>query len=434
MSLLPGILRSGGKVFPKVRGTPDSRIYSIGDSISYDTALSGAIATALGRDVFPSAIGGSTSPTMVGRARGVELIASSPTPGTVTLNWKRHIAYLTDDTGQRASWTRFANKVTTPTAIEVYEDNRLKCIATRVLKAFTTNIASNNKIITCAGHGLSDGEQVAFFSDDANSNVVLTTASHFSLWQHNSTTLPNVAATLNEHRVYFVANATADTFELKENPGDVSTLTFTRDNSSAGNRIECGWSATFTYTGGTLTWQPVGPFDNRIWVMEVSANDFPYSSALEITIPNTIALLDQFGASERFVIVAPPVNCGASRGPGSDPWNRYFVDYLPWLLAKYPDNSLDTMTVLGTYRTAQEIAYLDDPATPELKWISGDPAVPAGWDVRDDTFGGAVQKWIGPGFTPLHLRASFSDEIHLNATGYTLLGQAVATFITSRNW
>jgi lysophospholipase L1-like esterase len=85
-------------------------------------------------------------------------------------------------------------------------------------------------------------------------------------------------------------------------------------------------------------------------------------------------------------------------------------------------------------RTEKEFSFLDDPATPQLLWIAGNPVLTDTWQASTAPFEGASQQWVGPGFTPLQFRARFNDSIHLGTLGNQLIGERVSEILVEKGW
>ncbi len=422
-----------------LRETGASNIYVIGDSISTPGAWPIKLAPLVGRHTFSQAIGGTTSPSMVGRTRGVELkypLANPVNPGVIHMKWHRHIADRTHTATYRSQWAYFAKAVSEPTAIEVYQHGRSIGGAKRSVIHFTTDYASNTKTFTCPGHGLAAGDRVTFISNDPAypSNLSVTNSS--AAWNFTSTHLPSA---IIERRVYFAANVTTDTFEVKELPGDTTTLNI-GSNATGNPVVECGWSYDVAFTGGTwdVTWTARTKYDDWLWLLEVSANDIPSVNAVtNMTIPNNWLLLKQMSTvNPRFLIVCPPSGSFTNRGPGSVNWVNYYDTYMPWVRANFPDNHIDTMAIFDALRTDKEKSLLLNPTVPEKLWLltSGTPGSQSSWEVYRTATTGARETWIGPGYIPLQLRSGFGDDIHPGNSGNQAIANAVAAKITAKGW
>ena len=414
------------------------RFCVVGDSISTRKKWPHNLALLTGRTVYSQAVGGSHSPQMVAQAQGVELAYPIPgvhkiSPGRIQVRWHRHMALLTRYENYRTQWAECAKSVSEPETLEIYMGTRFLGLAQRVLKPFTTEYASDPRRIVCRQHGLQDGDRVVFMSTDPNWPVNLSVLSAEALWSFSS---PNLPAAVVERRVYFVAHAEADSFEIKEFSSDTETLDL-GGNAQGENYAECGWYGQIDYPGGTwnLKWHSRTEYDDWIWLIEASANDFAGSSAVTVTIPNTETLLDQSTEIQpRFVLVCPPIASGPPLYPGSYGWTNYYNTYMPWVRSAYPDNHIDTMALLGSMRTPKELGFLQDPAVPELLWIRGDPRYEDTWEASADPLDGGYQMWVGPGYTPLQFRAGFYDGIHLGAAGNQALASAVAAFVAAKGW
>lgn len=426
--------------FYRLRKHGEDRLFVIGDSISVWSNWPKNLAETTGLPTFSQAIGGTFSPSMVSRRDGVELaypLIGSDTiaAGTVQLRLHRYVADLSDNAAFRSKWGEFAKAVSEPETIEVFQFGEFVGLAQKEWKVFSTDYANDPKTVSCVGHGLSDGDRVVFISDDSNYPDDITVLDSSATWRYSSPLLPSA---VTERRVYYVANSTADSFEVKEFINDSATLDLGGDSTGA-NFVECGWTADIEYDGATwdVTWRVRTKYDDWIWLLEVSANDIPktWTPAATVTIPNTEALLDQMLELEpRYILVCPPSGSNSDRGPGSYNWTNYYDVYMPLVLANHPDNHVDTMTVLGALRTQAELDLLDDPLVPELLWISGSPSDDTTWVASDSTYSGASQMWVGPGYVPLQFRASFSDGIHLGPAGNVALAAAVADVLAAKGW
>lgn len=429
--------------FYRLRKVGSSNIYVIGDSISTPGAWPVKLAPLLGRKTFSQAIGGTTSPSMVNRTRGVELkypLSDPTSPGVVRMKWHRHIADRTQDTATyRSQWAYYSKAVSEPVAIEVYQHGRYIGGATRSLKPFTTDYASSTKTITCPDHGLAAGDRVTFISNDPAYPVNLTVTNSAAAWNFTSTNLPSA---IIERRVYFAANVTTNTFEIKELAGDAATLNI-GSNASGAPSAECGWAYDVTFTGGTwnVTWTARTKYDDWIWLLEVSANDMPTANAVTTkTIPNNWLLLKQMiEINPRFLIVCPTSGSFTDRGPGSVNWVNFYDTYMPWVRTNFPDNHIDTMALFDALRTDKEKGFLLNPAVPEKLWIptaaaGGKPGDQSTWAVYRTATAGTRETWVGPGYIPLQLRTSFDDDIHPGNTGNQVIANAVAAKITAKGW
>ena len=441
--------RSGD--FYRLRKVGSPNLYVIGDSISTPGAWPINLAPLVARHTFSQAIGGTTSPSMVARMRGVELTYPLTTPvthGTIHLKWSRHVADRTQDNTYKTQWAYYAKAVSEPTGIEIYQHGRYVGSARRSLKNFTTNFAASPKTVTCPGHGLAAGDRVTFISNDPAypGNLDVTDTSGLAGtpvvgagWSYSSPFLP---AALVERRVYFAANVTTNTFEVKELAGDATTLNL-GGNATGTPCVECGWSYDVPFTTGTwdVTWSARTKYDDWIWLLEVSANDMPTTNMVtNMTIPNNLLLLDQLiEVYPRFLIVCPTSGSFLGREPGSVNWNNYYNTYMPWVKTNFPDSYIDTMALFDAQRTAKEKGFLTNPAVPELLWIptaaaGGKPTDQTTWLVTKTQTTGTRQSWVGPGYIPLQLRTSFDDDIHPGNAGNLVIANAVAAKITAKGW
>lgn len=421
-----------------LRLVSNRRLFVVGDSISTRRAWPWHLASISSRHTFSQAIGGSHSPSMVLRARGVELAyplegVHSIEPGPIQLRWHRHIADRTQNESYRSIWADYAKAVSEPDAVEVYKGETFVGYAERVLKPFSTSNEVNQTRIYCDDHGLADGDRIAFISNDQEWPSDISVLDASATWNFSSGQLP---INIVERRVYFATNIESNSFEIKEFESDEEPMCM--DGDTIGSvLVECGWRYDFEYGGGVLDigWRPRIKYDDLIWLLMVSANDIPGGRAAEVTIPNTEMLLDQMsGFNQRFILVCPPSGSYWSRGPGSVNWINYYDTYIPWVYTTYPDNHVDTMAVLGVLRSQAELNLLSDPEIPELLWISGSPSDESSWMASSDSFDGASQKWVGSGYIPLQFRASLSDGIHLNALGNQVLAEAVLAFLNEKGW
>lgn len=415
---------------------PSPDLYVVGDSISTPGAWPSKLQALTGRHTFSQAIGGTQSPSMVARARGVELVApktNPATPGTIHMQWSRHIADRTQDPKYRAQWAYYAKAVSEPTRIEVYQHGQPLGLAKPLVKKFTTDHKAHPKVIHCPGHGFTAGDRVTFLGNDPDYPTDLSCTDAAARWNFSS---PNLPRAIVERRVYFAANVTPDAFEIKELQKDAATLDLGGDacNNAA---IECGWSLDVNYTGGLwdVTWTARTKYDSWIWLLEVSANDIPGSPVMTVTIPNTQLLLKQMtGDQPRFIIVCPPAGSFPDRGPGTFSWNNYYDTYMSWARQTFPDNHIDTMALLDTHRTPKELAMLVNPKTPQHLWIKGTPTNEASWEAFREATPEAFETWVGPGYIPLQYRSGFADGIHPNNGGNQVIADAVAAMLKAKGW
>ncbi len=429
--LLPVTAHADGTTSGSQKNSPS--VYVVGDSISTPTSWPQKLAALTGRHVFSQAIGGTTSPTMVNRTRGVELVSPPPTtaPGAIQMKWNRHLADRTNSPKYKTQWAYYSKAVSEPTRIEVFQDGRPIGQAKRILKNFTTDHASHPKTILSPGHGLKEGDRVTFIGNDPDFPDDLSVMDKQARWDFSS---PNLPSAIVERRVYFAANVTDDSFEIKEMAGDAQTLDIGSDSHGSPS-LECGWEFDAEGTGGPVTWAARTKYDDRIWLLEVSANDIPVSPVTEVTIPNTNLLLEQMtGPSPRFILVCPPSGSYPDRGPGSFNWKNYYETFMPWVREKHPDNHIDTMALLEAGRTKKELDMLQDPAVPERLWITGKPSDANSWQAFKTATPEAHETWVGPGYTPLQYRVSFTDDIHLSSAGNQAIAEAVSALISKKGW
>lgn len=426
--------------FLRLRKLGLPRFYVVGDSVSTREEWPASLEALTGWHTFSQAIGGSTSRPMPHRTRGVELQypnegSDTIVAGPVTVRWTRHIADKTQDLDWKNSWAIFAKAVSEPTSIEVYEDGKLIGFAERELKRCSTDHINSPNTVFCEDHGLEAGDRVTFISLDPEFPDDLSVQDSRTEWEFSSVTLPSA---IIERRVYHAAHVTSDSFEIKERQSDDLPLDLGSD-ALADVFVETGWKFDWNYTGGDwgLTWKARTKFDDWIWLLEVSANDISYLPAETVTIPNTEKLLAQLTEiDERFLIVCPPSGSYSDRGPGSFNWINYYETYMPYIRTHFPDRHIDTMALMDQHRTTEELAFLDDPDVPQLFWIRGSPGNSLSWEVFPDEPPDPTlkQSWVGPGYTPLQFRKSFTDRIHLNPTANELLAGVIAARVEDLGW
>jgi len=424
--------------FYRLRDVGSSNIYVVGDSISTWETWPDDLEELLGRRVFSQAIGASQSPSMVARARGVVLaspqsLVGSHEAGKVLMQWNRYVVERSMLDRYRQHWSSYVKCVSEPYRIEVYNNSTLLGLATLRKQEVSSNYAVYPNRIFCVGHDLSDGDQVTFISSDPNYPSDLSATSGYDARHFSS---PDLAPSIVERRVYFVSNASEDSFEVSEFKGQTETLDLGGD-FAAGVSAELGWFYEWDHAGGdyNLKWCSRTQFDDSLWLLEVSANDIPALSASSVTLPNIEILLSQMiELDRRFLIVFPPVASFALYGPGSSYRYHYYYQYVEQLKLKYPGHIVDTMSIFSYYRTEAELALLADPKKAELVWLQGEPSDDSTWNVFEDAVEGAYETWIGPGYVPLQLRSSFSDRIHLGEAGSELLAGKIAEKIQIKGW
>lgn len=430
---------AGNQGYYRLRPAGQNRIYVIGNSISTRTTWPDDLEWLSGKHVFSQAIGGTTSDTMVHRAAGVEFFYPQKgrhaiNPGPVKIKWKRHNARRMTLNDYRNVWADYAKTVSEPYTIEVFNNGEWLGCARRMTAQVTTDYAHDAKKLYWPGHPLTNGSEVVFFTDDPAYPSDLSVTDGTNGWRFSSPWLPG---SIVERRVYYVANAGPDDFEIKEQSKSASTMDL-GGNASGPVFIEYGWEFDWTYPGGdwNLTWKPRTKYDDWIWLLEVSANDFPSQNAITFTVTNTLTLLSQMTpVQQRFIIICPPSGHKSDRGPGSFNWTNYYDSYMPYIKTHFPSNHLDTMALLDAGRTATELGFLDDPAVPELLWIGGNPTNEATWQAYKTQTGTATnQMWVGPGYIPLQYRAAFYDVIHLNGSGNALLAGEINRMLTEKGW
>jgi len=424
--------------FYRLRRIGQPNIYVVGDSVSTRSVWPMNLAQLSGRRVFTQAVGGTRSPSMVSRAQGVELAAMSAPQMDgdrlfVDLCWHRYIGDRTHTLSYRSLWPTYAKAVSEPETVEIYADGTFSGFASHHVKAFYTDHATNPKRINCVDHGLTDGDRVVFLGGDPNYPDELSVTDDKTQWPFSS---PNLPPGIVERRVYFVANTQADSFEIKEFASDTDTLDL-GGNAGSSALIECGWKARVTVASANseITWKARTKYDDWIWLLEVSANDIPGHPAGTYTLPNIDRLIAQMREIKpRYLIITPPIGSQPHRGLGTFNWTNYHHSYLPLVHEKYGDRVLDTQALMDPLRTEKELSFLDDPATPQLLWIAGDPTLTDSWQASTAPFEGASQQWVGPGFTPLQFRARFGDSIHLGTLGNQLIGGRVNEILVEKGW
>lgn len=424
--------------FYRLRQIGQPHIYVIGDSISTRSVWPMNLAELFGRRVFTQAVGGTQSPSMVSRARGIEM-ASITNPQTkdgrlvVDLRWHRYNEWRMTQLSYRHAWAEISKTVAEPESVEIHVDGVFAGFATSHLKAFSTQYATEPKRITCDQHGLADGDRVVFIGGDPDYPDELSVTDGNAYWRYSS---PNLPPAITERRVYFVANSQADSIEIREFATDADTLDLGGD-ASPGARIECGWTARVSVASAAskLTWKSRTRYDDWIWLLEVSANDIPGNPAATYTIPNIDRLIAQMREIHpRYLIVTPPIGSQPDRGPGTLNWTNYHHSYLPLVHERYGDRVLDTLALMNPLRTEKELSFLLDSATPQLLWIAGDPTHPETWQASSAPFPDASLQWVGPGFTPLQFRARLNDSIHLGTLGNQLIGRRVNEILIEKGW
>lgn len=436
---------------------PPPPLYVVGDSISAPPTWPRELARLTGREIFSQAIGGSRSPAMLARARGVELVSPPPDtttlpPGPVTLRWRRHIADRSHDPAKRAEWPTLVRQVSEPLAIELHLDGHPVGSATRVLRPVSTDHARAPRTVVSPAHGLAPGDPVAFLSATPApltiSNVLPQPAptdtsapaasapAPAALSAAAPAPAPGIPPALVERRVYFVAHPSADTFQLREYADSPATLDLGGD-LALGARVECGWTATIEHPGGPwrIEWRAHTAFDTHTWLLEVSANDIPAHPAAEVTLPNIERLLaQQSDPAPRFLLITPPPRHQVDSGPDTVVWKNYHETYLPALRTRYSDRLLELLPRLENHRTARELAFLPEPTRPALLWLTGRPEDELTWTATPEARPGAHRMWVGPGYLPLQFRASFSDTIHLNHAANRLLAARLRDELAARGW
>jgi hypothetical protein len=424
--------------FYRLREIGSSSIYVVGDSLSTWPTWPDDLEVLLGRSVFSQAIGGSQSLSMVKRAQGVELKSlvyeeDLISTGSVQLKWKRHIADRTQLEQSRVNWAAYAKTVSEPIAIEVYEVGQLVGFANHVLKPIVTDYENQPKAIFCQEHGLEAGDQLIFVSNDPAYPDDLSTTSSYAQWRFSSPWLP---VNLVEERVYFAANIAENSFELLEYAGDHETMDIGGD-ALDGVFVELGWSFELPDAAEPLemTWKPRTKYDDQVWLLEVSANDMPSFSVSDVTVPNIEKLIDQMlEVNKRFLIVCPVPGSYPQYGPSSTYWDHYHTDYMGEIRSRWAERHLDTLALLGEFRSETELSFLSNPNFAELLWIRGDATDQSTWEYSSTEITDATQTWVGPGYTPLQFRAHFGDRIHLNAAANLVIAEALSVMLQTRGW
>jgi hypothetical protein len=429
-------LRDSG--FFRIRRLGQPHVYVIGDSISTRAGWPSVFAQKSGRRVFSQAIGGTRSPSMVSRAQGVELasrVARTAEDGStvIGLRWHPYNEWRLTQESYRTIWAEIAKTISDPESVEVYVDGVWHGLAQKSTKSFSTDHANHPRRITSAAHGLAEGDRVDFTGGDPAWPVDLDVTDSNLQWRFTSGNLPPAIV---ERRAYFVAASEDDSFEIREFADDTETLNLGGD-ASPDARIECGWAASVPAASpeSVIGWKVRTKYDDWIWLLCVSANDIPGHPVATYTIPNIDLLIGQMRVIEpKYLIITPPISSAPHRGVGSFNWTNYHDSYLPLVHERYGNRVVDTQELMNPLRTEKELSFLDDPATPQLLWIAGDPILPETWQASPVTFEGASQQWVGPGFTPLQFRARFNDPIHLGSLGNSLIGEKVDEVLRQKNW
>jgi len=424
--------------FFRLRETGSARVFVVGDSISALGTWPDLLAQKSGGQVFPQAIGGTDSLSMLHQAKGVELRYPRPgvdpvAAGAVRIRWIRHPAFRSQSASFRNDWYWCPKAVSEPRQIEVYKAGRFIGLATHDTKRFQTDHSNFPKTLFSEAHGFHDGDPVTFLSNDPAYPSNLSTFDPPARWRFSSLALPPA---IIERKVYWAANVSPDSFEIRELAGSPATLDLGGD-TRGGPVVEGGWFFDTVHSGGAwdVTWKARTKYDDHIWILEVSANDFPGYSASGRTIPNLKLLLSQMtGVSPKFLILCPPSGSYPERDSDSFAWENCYDIYLPWVRANHPNNHIDTMRLMGLQRTQKEKSMLADPEVPELLWLKGTPSDESTWQASAQAFQGASQMWVGPGYIPLQFRASFQDGIHLSRAGNQFIADTVAAELESRGW
>lgn len=102
--------------FYRLRRIGQPHLYVVGDSISTRTIWPRSLAQLSGRKVFTQAVGGTRSPSMVSRARGVELATTSDPiledgQLMVKLRWHRYLGDRTHNPEYRTGWAAYSKAV-----------------------------------------------------------------------------------------------------------------------------------------------------------------------------------------------------------------------------------------------------------------------------------------------------------------------------------
>lgn len=416
------------------------KVYIFGDSLSTPQTWPAQFQKLTGIPTFSQAIGGSQSPSQLKRAQGVELMnpetVKNLKEGSQALRWHRHQADRTDDIGRKRHWPYYGAQVATPTKIEVFVDGKKVGEATRILRDFHTDYERSKTQIFCKQHGLQEGSRVTFYSRDPlspNSDLDLTSADTPYRWFYTSPDLPKG---LVERKVYHVLSATEDAFEVKQLTSDTEPLDVGSDLSGSAY-FEAGWTFDLTITNSqsSVTWKSRTVYDNWIFVIASSANDWGKTDASKVTIPNTLEMAARnTSRKNRVMVLCPCFGSYSHWSPDSVQYANYYEVYMPAMKKHFGGRLIDIMAILDDERSEEEIVFLKNPEVPELKWISGDPSDASTWKVTDDKHEGGSHQWVGPGYLPLQYRNSLSDGIHWNGKAGALIAEKVRDKIQAKGW
>ncbi len=440
-------------------------IYCIGDSMTSNWPDDLPAIIEADRHAYGSGVGGTQSWEQVRTLNGVFITypqsGSDPTPdtwypaddsisaGTVTINLRRHIVKTSYNSApgalSRAQIVERVQKVINPSRVLIYDNGRYIGEATHNTLTVTTDYGTDINRIYATAHGLSDGDKVFFWVEDP-----LRPAQPSNLEYFESADRPSA---LMEYKAYEVVNATADSFEVYEYDGDSSPLDLGSD-ATATLTCETGWSLDWEYGGGdwSLSIRTISPVSDHIWAIQTTTNDVivgdpgdDYQRWPTHTLPAIEYLMEtQTAYPKRFVYVTPTRSAGPETGdPGSD--NQLWIDNVVrvWADALAAANSnflyVDPYRLADSLdvRLAEEKALLANPLVAEKLWISGDPHTPAGWAANATEQGGDYERWVGPGYLPLHFRAgnNFSDSGHWDDDdGAEWLAEQVFTAIQNVGW
>lgn len=441
-------LDASRRILPKA---PKSFIYASGDSMTLNWPHT--VGNALNVTSFTSAIGGSKSASQIGRTEGIEM--SYPIKGTDTINsgtisikFVRHQADRTTvnaagnedqsvTNNYRNNWSEYAQLVTTPDTVEVFNNGKLLGFAEHLKNDVTTNYSVNTRKLYWSGHTLQNGDIVSLWvKDDVNRPTRIAQEENNSWYES-----PNKPTNLYEYRCYFVTNAGPNDFEICEYASQVGGNGIDLGSDATGV-LECeyGWGYEWDYDGGDwdLDYKVRSDISDGVFCLQVATNDISTVDSNRFytqTAPNIWRHIEAMESHfKRFIMVAIGVSSSAGNGPTSEAHKFTHEKFIPYCRKAFGELFVEWLPTLEARRKPEELAFLTDPAVPELLHIRGTPTDSSTWEAFSTDQGDTYERWVGAGYYPLQYRPSFSDTVHLNDDGLSVVAEKVLEVLNDKNW
>jgi len=355
----------GPAVLPDTPATAARTIVCWGDSLTsgaYPSYLAARFASA--RSVRNYGVGGETSTQILNRIKGHDLDSSGIlwNPGsTIRLKTRRVVPVRELDESYRGEWERYGLRIAEPERVDFLNlDGPIGTATTRLKVAAAVSGAR----LSAPGHPFSDGDEV----------------------YHLGEALP---AGMYAGKVYFVRDADLEGYSLSEFPGQ-GAVSFGEGLVTSLGPFYYDWA----YRGEDRNIYAVAHTDTDASdaVLWMGANNINQPENVKADIAAAVA---QLSRSSRVLVLTCIGNDQSVAG--TDAYNA-LSEVNSWILAQYPDNSLDIYSYLRSKH---------------------DPSLPR--DIAD----------FNAGIIPSSLRV---DTVHLNAAGNELVADKVYEFFVSHGW